>query len=186
MWSLVASLASSASGILAMLAVVAGLVGLGAFEQHKIDESKLLRLEASYKATAAQAAADSAARQKTIDNAALVAATDQSAKQAALAATLQQELSYAKAHATTIIQKISPSCVPWGAVRLLYAAAHGVPADSFTVPAGQPDDACSPVGWDRFAAAVLHDYGQARANGTQLDQLTALLKQQNAALKEKK
>ena len=34
MWNLVAGLASSASGILALLAVVAGLLGLGAFELH--------------------------------------------------------------------------------------------------------------------------------------------------------
>jgi len=186
MWSLVAGLASSASGILALLAVCAGLTGLCAFEQHKIDESKLLRLEQIYKDAQMKAAADAATRQLEIDQAALAAVSAEAQAQAMQAATLQQELTYARAHATTIIQRIAPTCVPWGAVRILYAGSHGIPADSLVVPAGQLDSACSPIGWFDLAAAILHDYGQASKNAARLDALTAMLRKQQAVLQEKK
>ena len=57
MWNLVAGLASSASGILALLAVVAGLLGLGAFEQHKIDANSLTSVKADYAKQSAAALA---------------------------------------------------------------------------------------------------------------------------------
>ena len=176
MWSLIASLASSASGVLAILAVAGGLVGVGALEQHRIDAGTLLKLEQTYKDAQAKAEAEAAAKQLAMDQEALAAAGQEAQAQAKIAATLQQELLNAQKHIS--VSRITASCVPYGFVRVLYAGSHGVSADSLTLPAGKSDDACSPIGWLDMASAILHDYGQARANGAQLDALIGLLVQE--------
>ena len=173
MWSLIASLATSASGVLALLAVVAGLIGVGAFEQHKIDANQLTSLKARYAQASAVALAKGAAIQQANDERAIAAASAEAAVQQTLAAALQKELADVKAHVT--VRTIAANCVPLGLVRVLYAGSHGVDANSLPLGAGQSDDTCSAVGWPELAAAIIHDYGQARANGEQLTALQALV-----------
>lgn len=181
MWSLIASAASSASGILILLAVVGSLIGLGGFEQHRIDANALTSLKASYAAAQAKAVAAAAAIQKQDDDAALTASTNEAAAQAAQVATLQKELSDVSAHVH--VKTITASCVPLGLVRVLYAGSHGVTADSLSYGAGQSDDACAAVGWSDLASAILHDYSAARANGEQLTALQTLLKGQGVKVR---
>ena len=176
MWSLVVGLASSAGGVLAMLAVVAGLIGVGAFEQHKIDANSLTSLKADYARQSAAALAKGAAIQQENDNRAIAAASAEAAVQASRVAELQQELNDVQSHFH--VKTVTASCVPYGLLRVLYAGSRGAAADSLGYGAGQSDDACSPVGWAQLAAEILHNYERALANGTQLDDLTALLKQQ--------
>lgn len=184
MWSLVAKLASSAGGILAMLAIVAGLIGTGAYEEHKIDAGKLATVEANYAKAQAAAVAQAAQTQKAIDNAALDAANQEATAQAAQAATLQQELSYVKSQ-TVVLTKTVP-CVPYLLVRLLDAAILGVSADSLTLPAGKSDNTCTALSAADLAGALVKNLNLARANAEQLNALIALIKTQQIALQEKK
>lgn len=177
MWSLVASLMSSASGILTMLAVVSGLIGVGAYGAHEIDANALTSYKASVAAATAKAAAIAAAQQQANDSVALVAATTEAAAQAAAVAKLQKDLTDATAHIHPAV--ISAKCVPYGFVRVLYASGHGVTADSLGYSTGQSDDACAPLGWLDLAYAVARDYNHARANGDQLNALEELLRKQH-------
>jgi len=64
-------------------------------------------------------------------------------------------------------------CVPVGLVRLHDAAAYGISPADVGLPADQPDDACSAVAWPDFAAVIVENYGTARQNAQQLDDLIA-------------
>lgn len=181
MWSLIAAAASSASGILILLGVVASLIGIGAFEQHKIDANALTSLKAQYAQATAAALAKGAMIQQANDERAIAAASSEASVQASRVAALQQELADVQSHFH--VKAVTASCVPYGFLRVLYAGSHGSTADSIGYSAGQSDDACSPVGWAQLASEILHNYERALANGTQLDDLTALLAKQGVKVK---
>ena len=174
MWNLVAGLASSASGILALLAVVAGLLGLGAFEQHKIDANSLTSLKADYAKQSAAALAKGAAIQQENDNRAIAAASAEAAGQASRVAELQQELDGVQKHVST---KAIP-CVSFGLVRVLDAAVLGVSPDALTLPPGKSDDTCSPITATELASSIVSNYGAALGNAEQLAALQNLLRKQ--------
>ena len=174
MWSLVAGLASSAGGILAMLAVVASLIGVGAFEQHKIDANALTSLKADYAKQSAIAVGKAAAIQQTNDNRAIAAASAEAAVQASRVAALQQELDGVQKHVST---KAIP-CISYGLVRVLDAAVLGVSPDALTLPAGKSDDTCSPITAAELAVSVVSNYGAALGNAEQLAALQNLLRKQ--------
>ena len=174
MWSLVASAASSASGILIMLGVVAGLIGVGAFEQHKIDANSLTSLKADYAKQSAAALAKGAAIQQENDNRAIAAASAEAAVQASRVAALQQELDGVQKHVTT---KAIP-CISYGLVRVLDAAVLGVSPDALSLPPGKSDDTCSPITATELAVSIVSNYGAALGNAEQLAALQALLRKQ--------
>jgi len=159
-----------------MLAVAAGLIGTGAYGAHEIDANALTSYKAEVAAATAKAAAVAAAQQQANDNVALSAATSEAAAQAAAVTKLQKDLSDATAH--VVVKSITSSCVPYGFVRVLYAAGHGVTSDSLGYSTGQSDGACAPVGWLDLAYAIARDYNHALANGEKLTALQDLLKKQ--------
>jgi hypothetical protein len=175
MWSMIGSLASSVSGLLVLLSVVGGLLGLGAFEQHKIDADKLDKLKASYAQAEQIATAQAAATQKQIDDQAASAVQAEQVAQTDLSSSLQKELANAP-----IIHTVASNCVPYGLVRVLDAAASGRLSTSLTLPAGKSDDACSPVTWAALERSVVSNYYTGLANAEQLDALIAYLKKQQA------
>lgn len=63
------------------------------------------------------------------------------------------------------------TCVTYGLVRVLDAAALGTDPADLELPAGQSDDACAPVKASDLAASVAENYGTARQNAQQLDAL---------------
>jgi len=67
----------------------------------------------------------------------------------------------------------SACVVPWGAVRLLDAAASGAGLDDVAarIAPGQPDDAASTVTLSEAVALLAADLGVARQNADQLDHL---------------
>ena len=165
-------------------AVVALLIfGGGMKAGIDIEADKYDKLKASYAIAQQKATAAAAAQQMAVDRAALDAAAQETKAQSDRAAALTKELVNAKNHIS--IKTISANCVPYGFLRVLYAGGHGVTADSLALPAGSTDATCSPVGWLDVATAILHDYGQANANATQLNALTDLLRKQQIVLKGK-
>lgn len=169
MWSLISSLAGSVGGLVALLAVVAGLIGVGAYEEHRVDLGKLNAIEASYAQAQARAVAEAAATQKQLDAVTLAAVNTESKAQTQLSSTLQQEL--ADVPVRVVVKSIP--CVPWGLVRLLDATILGVSAASLNLPAGKSDGSCSPYGADELARTIVSNYGRANANAEQLNALQA-------------
>jgi hypothetical protein len=177
MWTLIGGLASSASGIIALLVVVGGLVAAGAFGQHKLDESTLDKLKLSYATAEATAVAQAAAQQKQVDAVGLAASSSEAAAQNKLATTLRQELANAPTFKT-----VASACVPYGFVRVLDAAASGRLSASLTLPAGKSDDACAPTSWAALERSVVTNYYAAGANAEQLNQLIAVEKAEQKVL----
>jgi hypothetical protein len=173
MLSLITGLLGSSGGMIAMLVVVAGLVGSGAYVMHDVDNAKLEKVELSYKTAEEAAVAAAAAQQKAIDAAALAASSAEAQQQAQFATALQQELSDVQVHVST---KLVP-CIPYGLVRVLDAAVLGVSASSLALPAGKSDATCSALTANDLAGSVISNYGSARANAEQLTALQKLLRQ---------
>ena len=173
MWSLIGSLASSAGGILALLAVVAGLVAGGAYEEHRIDAGKLTSLELSYQTAQAAAVAQAATTQKQLDQA------TQSATAAALTsqATLNSQLQTEVLSVPTYVKTPATPCVPWGFIRVLDATILGSDPAKLPLPAGAANDACSTFTYDAVAASIVINYGHAKFNAAQLTALQAWVKQ---------
>lgn len=73
-------------------------------------------------------------------------------------------------------------CITWGALRLHDAAVLGVDASTLQLSAGQSDDACSDVDPAAFMADVVANYGAARQNAQQLNDLEADIAGRSAAV----
>lgn len=78
----------------------------------------------------------------------------------------------------TVVQ--DRACIGYGLVRVLDAAAQGLSPESLQLPAGQSDDACSPVAPSALAMSVAGNYGIARQNAQQLDALSADIRAREA------
>ena len=176
MWGLIASLASSASGLITLLAVVAGLIGIGAFEQHRIDANQVSKLKLEYAQAQAAAIAQAAATQKQVDQFAQDAVDKETAAQTALT-TLHREKFDAP-----IIKTIAADCLPYGFIRLHNAAASLTGNLPVTLPAGKSDDACAPVSWLTVERTIADNYYTAQANAEQLNRLIDVLKQEQKAV----
>jgi hypothetical protein len=173
MWSVIGSLASSVGGIIALLAVIVGLVAGGAYEEHRIDAAKLTSLELSYQTASATAAAQAAATQKQLDAATSAATTAAATQQAALNNQLQAEV----LSVPTYVKTPATPCVPWGFIRVLDATVLGSDPASLPLPAGAANDACSTFSYATVAASIVVNYGHAKFNAAQLTALQAWVKQ---------
>ncbi len=142
--------------------VVAGIT-------HRVDNARYEKLVASYaqaQATALQAALD---EQKRLDGIATAAAQREAASQAAMTAHVKRQLAEAKRH--VVVQNLSRTCVPYGLVRVLDAAASGRLAERLSLPARKSDADCSTVGWADLAGSIIGNYGTSLANAEQLNAL---------------
>ena len=179
MWTLISGAMSSVGGLLVMLAVVTSLVGAGAYEEHKLDESRLLKVEAGYKDAEAKAAAHAAQVQKSIDDEALAASQAETAAQQSLAAAQQERLANVPAH----VQVKYLPCVPLGLIRVLDAAVLGVPADTLALPARSTDATCASIDAVALAKGIAANYSAANANAEQLNALIAFVKTLKGSIK---
>lgn len=70
--------------------------------------------------------------------------------------------------------------MPWGLVRVFNAGALGVEPAAISLPAGQSDDAASPVTASRLGAALTDNDTACHANSEQLDGLQAWVRAERA------
>jgi hypothetical protein len=147
-------------GLYAALALVVLGAGLGV--KHEWDLGQTARVEVKH----------IAAVSKTQTKA--VAVVDAHAAKHAAAAQIQivTRTRTLLKEVPTYVTVRSP-CIPWGALRLHDAAVLGVDASTLQPPAGQSDDACSDVAPAAFVAGVVANYGAARQNAQQLNDLEA-------------
>lgn len=157
---------------LKLIGLLVGFIGAfaaGGFTMHKLDDAryqKRLALEAQVTAKAEHAARAGEQRQTAVVVAAAGTAASHQERIITHTVTLTQEI---HDHVPPIVD--THPCVPWGFVRLHDAAAWGVGIAETGAPAGEPDDACAPFAWADVAAAVVQNYGTARQNAQQLDDL---------------
>ena len=160
-------------------AICAGVVALGLFvggmvTDHKIGADALDKLKAQYAQQLATATAQAAAEQKRNDDAALAVAQSQALAQDKIATSIKGVLASVPVHVTV---KVMP-CISYGFIRVLDAAILGVSPESLSLPPGKSDDTCSALTAPIVAAAIIANYGTARANAEQLNALIALLRQE--------
>lgn len=135
---------------------------------HEIDATKYLRREVALH-QAEQLASQIALVKERADAAVIRdAAVKQASSQLQIVTqtlTLQKEI-------IRHVTDHSP-CITLGFIRVLDAEVLGVSADSLPLSAGQFDDACSPLAANDVAERIIANYGRARQNANQLDELEA-------------
>lgn len=167
---------------LKLIGLLVGFIGAfaaGGFTMHKLDDAryeKRLALEAQAIAKAEHAARAGEQRQTAVVVAAAGTAASHQERILTHTVYLTQEI---HDHVPPVVD--TRPCVPWGFVRLHDAAAWGVGIAETGAPAGQPDDACAPFAWADIAAVVVANYGAARQNAQQLDDLEAFERARDAA-----
>ena len=167
--SLITGVLSGAWGYLAAAAITALLAGSATgYVVHRMDEGAIAALKLADQVAETKAIKDEAAIQQSQDQANLDSALAEAKAQAAITA---------RAHSITreIIVHVpqTQSCIPYGLVRLLDAAAAGSDTAGAAIAAGQSDDACAPISWRAFADDLTGDYATGRANAEQLNALEA-------------
>lgn len=168
-------LTGSGLKLIAILGVVVGLLGSGAYVEHKIDLGTLNALKASYAQAEAQALSEAASRQKSIDDDSAAADKQALAVSAALAASLQDQLARIPSHVTVI--KGPGNCITYGLLRVLDAAVYGSDPASLHLPAGATDATCSRVDAVALAQIVVGNYGKFKLTAQQLTELQAWVRQ---------
>lgn len=156
---------------LAVKAAFVALVGIAAFTggvrlEHRLADSRYVKLELQYAEAQAKAVAEAQAEQHRQDGISTAAAEREAAQQASLADTARRQLIEVRKHVPK-----DRVCVRVGFIRVLVAASRGVLADSLPLAAGQSDNACAGYSNADVATAVVDSLAKARANGEQLDAL---------------
>lgn len=148
---------------------------LGAYEKH-------LRGDAQAREAAVR---DAMERQRQIDAGNQVDAQATAYFRGRMDATVVNLVSGAPANVTieqdtAAAAANSAGCITFGFARLLYAGAHGVPAESLQLPGGESVDACTALKPSGLAAAVAQDLAAGYSNGHQLDALIGAVKRNDA------
>lgn len=157
----------------AILAVVAfAAFAGGVWIEHNLAAGRYAKLELSYAQAQEKAVAEARAEQTRLDGIATQAARREAAAQSKAADVARRRLKEVSRYV-----KDNRGCVTWGFVRVLDAAVHGLTPDALALGAGKSDDACSPFTATQLAQSVSDNYAAANANATQLDALSALLRQ---------
>lgn len=138
----------------------------GCWVTYKVEQGTIQSMRAADAAALAQAAATARAEQTAIDAKRLDAAVSQANAQVRV--VTQHEVVTKE---IPVYVKDTASCITFGLVRVLHAAATGTDPAGDNYTAGQPDDACAPVSWRSLAGDVADDYATGRSNAAQLDGL---------------
>lgn len=165
-----AFLGSATLRLVAILIVVLGLMGAGAYIDHRLEADKYDRRVAQDAQAQAKAVSAALELQRKLGADAVAAAQAEAATQSRLSTE-------ADLHQQEIVKYVPVTrvCVPYGLVRVLNAAA-GLPAASVSRSAGKSDDACAPVSWRDVARSIIADYATGRANAAQQDALIGFLR----------
>lgn len=162
--------------------VGAALIALGAsIVTHKVDEAKLLKIEAGYKDAQIKAVALAQRVQAAQDKVSLDAAVAEASAQANVVArtnTVTQEV-------IRYVPIASKCAVSVGFVRVLNAAVLGVSTADVPGPAGKSDDACADADARTLALNIVANYGACNANAEQLGALQGWVRSTIAASKTK-
>lgn len=145
-------------------AAVAGYLAFSitnAYDQNTIKDLKLA--DAAYLQKQTALVADVQKKQDAVSTAAAVAEANSQVRLTTAHDTVTKEI-------PTYVKDTS-TCITFGLVRVLHAAAAGTDPAADTYTSGKPDDACAPVAWRSLAGDIADDYSNALKNA---EQLTAL------------
>ena len=144
------------------------LAGSAAYITHRVDASKLEKVELQYAQAQTKAVTEAKALQAQEEGISLSAAVAEAQAQQKIVTVTQTITKEVVRHVTD-----HSDCITYGLVRVLDAGTNGVDPDTLALPAGKSDDACAPVTASSLATGVLNNYGLARANAEQLNALEA-------------
>lgn len=150
----------------AILLAAAGAGFAAWWVTHKIDLGTINGLKAQYATAEASAVKQALALKTKEDDIALAASVADAASQQRIVVhtiTLTKEV-------VRHVSDHSP-CITFGFIRVLDAAVLGVSADALNLPAGQSDSTCAPADAAAVARSIAANYGTARQNAQQLDDL---------------
>jgi len=171
-----------------LAAIVAG--GAAVWTTHAVDKGVYLPQVAAKQKQFDDFVLASVEAEKAAVSAALAAQkkqADLAQQQAVVAAQARQKEEDARHKIYTEVDHYvsdSSTCITFGLVRVLNAAAAGVhDPSSLGIAPGQPDDACAGVAWRPFARDIADDYATARENADQLNRLEASVLELHAAAK---
>lgn len=158
--------------VIAILVVIAGLIGVGAYGQAKIDADNVDKIKTEY---AQQQVAIAVANQKQQDKydadaaAAAKAAIDQQTQLTTEFSTHEQEI--------TRYVPVTHACIPLGLLRVLNASASGLSLPAVPNTTGKSDDACSTVNWRDLARPIIAGFDACRSNAIQQNALIEFMRQ---------
>ena len=164
----------------AVLAAILSGAGIG-WTVHRVDESTIAAMKLTEAEAQLSAANTAAAIQKKEDAVSLAEAVSEARAQQQI---VTQTVTLTKEVPVYVSAKTDArTCITYGLVRVLDAAATGRDPAELPLDAGQSDDACAPVTASSLARNVAENYGAARANAEQLDALEAWVAEQAAVAK---
>lgn len=153
-------------GAAALAALSSGVASW--YVTHQIDAATYLRREVALHQAEQLANQVALVKERADETVIRDAAVKQAASQVQIVTqtlTLQKEVIR---HVT-----VHSPCISLGFIRVLDAEVLGVAADRLPLAAGQSDDTCSPLTADAVAERIIANYGRARQNAIQLDELEA-------------
>lgn len=152
-----------------LLGGLAFTIASTAFVTHKVDNSRYLALELSYKEAETKAIQQALDRQKAQEQKALIAAKEETIKQ-------REILSSTKARLDKLQNYVKNSkCITYGLLRVVNAAAKQTAPESFQLPRNKTDFDCSSVSSVELSKSIITNYGTANRNSEQLNALISYL-----------
>lgn len=164
-----------------ILTIVAAATGATLMGNYKDAKMAAYRSDVQRAAAEAKAAviAEAKAQQKAQDDITLASAMANAEAQTKII-TLTNDIIKEVPRYVTVTQD-ARTCVTYGLVRVLDAAATGRNPADLQLPSGVTDDACAPITASALAAGIADNFGIARQNAAQLDTLIADTKAREAA-----
>lgn len=145
--------------------MLAAMIGTG-FVVHRFDDAAKQKMIAGYAMAQAKAIEQALKLEKKQNSITLAAAVADAAAQEKIVVHTQVVTREIVRHV-----KDTSTCISFGFVRVLDAEVLGVAPADLALPAGQSDDACAPVTPSALAEHVAANYGRARQNARQLEDL---------------
>jgi hypothetical protein len=167
------------SFLLRFLLPAALAFGGGAFAAHRWDAGAIEALKLAQAKADATTLATRLAVVEAQDRVSLAAALNEARAQQKLADEKTLIPHEVRIHVSKAIDR--STCVSYGLVRVLDAAALGADPAALALPAGQSDGACAPVAASALATAVAENYVSASQNAEQLNALEAWVAAEDAA-----
>lgn len=155
--------------LLLLAAFAAACVALGAGVSNHLWQAKWDKHIAADERVVREAVAKAVAKERAQAKSDLDAAVKEAQAQEKIVTRTQTIIKEVPRYVTASQDR--GTCVTYGLVRVLDAAALGADPADLELPAGQSDDACAPVKASALAASVAENYGTARQNAQQLDAL---------------
>lgn len=158
--------------IYALIAALLAAAGSASWATYKIEEGRIAKIEVAYDKAQIAAIQEAKDKQASADKVVLDGALKEAAEHVQIVTQTEVITREVIKHV-----KDTSTCVTYGLVRVLDAATRGDDPGDLALPAGKSDDTCAPVTATALARSVAANYGIARDNAKQLNNLQDTVRQ---------